>query len=1615
MRSAFLLLVLAVVTAAGCGGDEGAESCDTGACPSCAEVAGPADIGNEGFEPECEVGDDCDDSNPCTVDSCTDGQCVNEIQEGAVCDDGDECTAGDACGPDGQCQPGDALVCDDEDQCTNDTCDPSSGCVFTIDALPCDDGNACTTGDGCVDGECVAGAVTDCDDDNPCTIDACNPAGGECEHTNQDEINCDDGDACTIGDQCELGVCMAGPALDCDDANPCTDDNCDSAEGCVSDTNTLPCDDGSLCTTADTCADGNCVGTVTLDCDDGEVCTADSCLPESGCQHVPAAAPCDDGDACTEGDECSEGTCAPGAEKSCDDENECTLDACDPETGECLYSDVEGGCDDGNMCTTGDTCVAGLCVSEPLACDDGEVCTSDSCDVAVGCVATPVAGSCDDGNMCTLGDSCEEGECIAGADQVSCDDDNPCTDDGCDQETGECQNVANQAFCDDGNECTEGDQCSQGACVPGAENLCQCESDADCDEHDDEDLCNGVLVCDLESFPSVCIIDAASVVECDSAEDSTCSKNLCDPKTAECAMTPVDEGEPCDDESMCTEGDACVEGECLGDFIKCDDDNPCSDDSCSAETGCVFVANDLACDDGNPCTLLDHCVSADCVGQQFVACDDGNPCTDDACVPDTGGCVFNTNTIPCNDGTSCTTNDTCLDGVCSGSPVVCDDLNLCTEDSCDPDTGCVFAANALPCDDSNPCTTPDVCSEGVCSPMGQLDCDDGNACTDDQCVPQQGSCVQVANTSACDDGNACTADDTCASMFCLGLPVNCSDGNVCTDDACAPDVGCYYLDNEGPCDDLNLCSLNDHCEDGFCVAGPFPECDDANICTADTCIPETGECQYLPTESDCDDGSLCTTGDQCAEGLCGGVPAECDDGNVCTADSCDAESGCKYEPAAAPCDDLDQCTEEDFCEAGECLGQPVDCDDSNVCTNDSCDSVEGCQYENNLEACDDLDPATTLDVCDAGSCAGLPDPDEDQVPSTGFDHTCGDGELADCNDNCPDDPNPGQADWNDNGVGDTCDVCQEQELCNGKDDDCDDEIDEGFEAVGEACDGPDVDLCKMGVWACAEDGSALACQEEDGTVPFDIVLQNPASPDFVTGTLAAVSFPLSGATSLNTAALITLFDAATVGSEYAAFEIPDEMFVFSLGKYLQREEPGLRFFVAVDLDASTLEIIFQGNYQNMGRFFGPARGVHTYGDDPGYDRQAPMFVAKHVMTWLTVNSYLNFEATVDLTSPTYRGYHSAAAPARLFLLSHETRQCCGSDSDGSHNSGDQEFIISADGLQSGFHFGRTVTDMWNHAWIYRESAIEAHAQDCCAGDVMSKPEPTTPFTMKLSVERTFDDAWAAWFFTGIAIDMSSNKGLDEFNDYTLERQVVYAVKSLTPPSLDNPSPDPSLHEEDAKAEGDASSCNVKQSYSAPVGTAFHKIYFRIWTEPEVGGSTHDFYIEGKDSISGNWERLIDSSSPPATILDKYDFFNETGRVYDQIKVFLSSNCSEMHTNPGHYELKLWSAPYTAGEEVQLVVAGRPDPTTAPGPDGTLFAAIDANSEVEVKVAGETICTGLIHDTDGDDIPDDGDNSGLAGDAPCTGGATAGCDDNCVDDANADQADGDGNGVGDVCE
>ncbi len=818
-------------------------------------------------------------------------------------------------------------ACDDGNPCTLDTCDPKQGCQNVPSQGGCDDANVCTLADHCEEGECT-GEPIDCDDGNPCTYDNCDALGG-CTYT-YNTSSCDDGDPCTVADSCKKGDC-AGVAVSCDcqvtadckaleDGDVCNGTLvCDTAvipHQCVLDLSTVvacpqptgigaeclksvcdavtgecgvaaaneggACNDANACSVQETCSNGVCSGGTAPNCADENPCSTDWCDPTVGCKHDANTEPCSDGNNCTVGDVCAQMTCVSGDVLLCDDGNPCTTDGCDAAVG-CTHGSLAGTCDDGNSCTTDDVCVDGQCKGVgSLECDDGNACTKDICLAQGGCDHVPLEAGCSDGDPCTVSDKCVGGACKPGT-PVNCDDLNPCTKDAC--VAGACTHAAADGACDDLNACSSGDHCVKGKCL------------------------------------------ADSVVDCD--DDNPCTTDWCDP-VAGCIHTHNQS--PCDDSNACTLGEKCGQGLCSGGTnVLCDDKNPCTDDSCLPASGCSATPNTAPCNDSDPCTTADACSAGVCVGGPALVCDDGNPCTDDSCDP-AKGCVHVANALPCDDANACTTVDVCVGGACKGSKAPdCDDGNMCTVDACSPEAGCVHASKPMqgkPCvtEEGGVCGTTGACNLGSCIASGKA-CDDLNPCTDDSCDPLTGACSHVANTSPCDDSNPCTENDTCTAGSCLGLDlVSCDDSNPCTTDKCSPLLGCQHADNTLPCNDEDACTVTDVCAGGICVGSGVLNCNDGNLCTSDGCDKALG-CAYLPQEGPCDDGDACTTGDACVAAKCQGAGSlSCDDGNACTTDLCDSKTGCSHTPKTP-------CCGNGVTEAGE------DCDDGNLKAGDGCSPV----------------------------------------------------------------------------------------------------------------------------------------------------------------------------------------------------------------------------------------------------------------------------------------------------------------------------------------------------------------------------------------------------------------------------------------------------------------------------------------------------------------------------------------------------------------------------------------------------------------------------------------------------------------------------------------------------
>jgi cysteine-rich repeat protein len=187
----------------------------------------------------------------------------------------------------------------------------------------------------------------------------------------------------------------------------------------------------------------------------------------------------------------------------------------------------------------------------------------------------------------------------------------------------------------------------------------------------------------------------------------------------------------------------------------------------------------------------------------------------------------------------------------------------------------------------------------------------------------------------------------------------CGDGRICVAETCVTSrCGDGVIDARGElCDDGNDVSF-DGCEPESCVptCTAASECDDAEPCNgAETCDGACG------TGSPLSDGTSCVTADV-AEGVCrasrcvaagcgNGVLEDgeiCDDGNDDPADGCTAE--CEH-----TCTTDEECADASVCNGAEVCDltthacgpgeAPPPCDDASECTVDRCDDVLGCVFE----------------------------------------------------------------------------------------------------------------------------------------------------------------------------------------------------------------------------------------------------------------------------------------------------------------------------------------------------------------------------------------------------------------------------------------------------------------------------------------------------------------------------------------------------------------------------------------------------------------------------------------------------------------------------------------------
>ena len=797
----------------------------------------------------------------------------------------------------------------------------------------------------------------------------------------------DQADVCGDGKVCQAGVCVCpAPLRECD--GKCID---------------VRSDQGNCGECKKSCKKGQFCARMACQCPaDLLMCGGDCIDVQSDIKNCGGC-----GKACESGLLCDKGACVVGClnpkqkvcDKACVDTNENVYHcggcgkACAADQrcrgGKCLcsveQSNCSGKCVDvntnrehcgscGKACKKGDICVNGRCVLDcpkdtfPSACYGGCFNLQTSSKHCGGC-----------GKACSADKRCSRGQCVCSAQEIKCG--GSCTDTNSDfRNCGACKRT-----------CKKGQVCGSGRCS------------ANCPRQT-ESVCFGGCY-DLQKHPKHCgkCGNACKAGQYCEAGACKCPNGLLLCQGTDKCIDPKANIKHCGGcGKVCKNGERCDEGKCVT--------------SCPKGTkkdcfgGCVDLkTNRLHCGAcGNACNGGNQCTGGSCT------CPKGTVLCGSVCVD------LNKNAYHCGAcNQACGAQESCASGKCKQSCPK--DYELCggkcvnTKAEKSHCGGCGKA-----------CPNAQTCKDGTCiCPKDTKLC--SNACVDVQ--------SDKAHCGTC--GNACGASQQCqkGKCVCPGQKQVC--GGICVD----------FQSDVKHCGGCNkACAKGGVCVKGKCAC-PRQE---QKVCSGQCVNPNSDPLHCGACGTTCKQGEQCING-KCA--LCGGQ------GVVCNGICCSKGFSCCGGKA---CID----TQNNPSHCGAC---GKSCNQGEVCCNGKCTSTLknnthcgfcGITCKQGESCCNGVCSKTSAEVCDGkdNNCNGQIDENLRRKCYSGTQGTAGKGTCKQGDQLC----RAGQ--WG------PCigEVTPQKEICDNKDNDCNGQIDDKVTAScyygpsGTAGKG----TCKNGVQTC---------------------------------------------------------------------------------------------------------------------------------------------------------------------------------------------------------------------------------------------------------------------------------------------------------------------------------------------------------------------------------------------------------------------------------------------------------------------------------------------------------------------------------------------------------------------
>ncbi|APR78023.1 Tryptophan synthase alpha chain [Minicystis rosea] len=763
-----------------------------------------------------------------------------------------------------------------------------------------------------------------CDDDNPCTIEHCG-ADKTCAFTIVDGKPAPDA-AQTAGD-CKTIQCKNGEPTDVaqnddvpDDKKPCTIDSCANmvASHVPKPTNTVCVDEGGNAGRCDMQGECSVVCTESSQCATTNPCVVPSCdVSQNKCVYVPLPDGMDTPNVTQVKGDCHQRICLGGEDVDQIDDSDVPLTTTDCDTEVCnngVKSNPPKALD--NPCSTFNGSQPGFCdgagTCQQCAVDNECPGTIDDCqrpacvNFACGTEFDPVGTLAADHQ--TQFD-CHKVVCDGSGGRTTLVDDtdlpndnNACTQDTCTNGT-----KANVTLVD-GTGCGMSQACLTGQCT-GCTNNNQCTSPNTCGGGGAPNVCG--------CTPKTC---AQLGKTCGTVSDGCVGTLNCNDSTKNGTETDVDCGgttcgNKCGNGKTCSAGSDCTSGFCV--------DGVCCNSACTGTCQACTAALKGSGPDGT-------------CGAIATGTDPNNECQDQ-------GQTSCGNDGFCDGAGACrkyTSGTVCTAASCASSST------LTKAKTCNGTGGCV-----APSTPTQACS-PYVCASNACLAMcgSDTDCASGNYCSNGTCV------TKLAN------GGTCTAANQCTSGFCV-------DG-VCCNTSCT-----------GACQACSAAKKQSGNGAGTCGNAKNNQADPRGICTAtppcgQTGMCSAGACEVTAMGTVCQAAS-CTGNQQTTAKTCDGS-GSCNQGGATTA----CTGNLKCDAAMASClsscgTDDTKCVAGNYCDAGTCKPTIADggmgctggsacvsgfCGSNNVCCTALCSAQTTCTTGTNTLV-------STLTTCNAtGAC-----------------------------------------------------------------------------------------------------------------------------------------------------------------------------------------------------------------------------------------------------------------------------------------------------------------------------------------------------------------------------------------------------------------------------------------------------------------------------------------------------------------------------------------------------------------------------------------------------------------------------------------------------------------------